>query len=1144
MVKGINYVVELHHKGRSIRPKVVDVDELRLTGEGDVPLTTRLGGITATAVVDGKLDAFLAGVADYRDVALELYFTVGFDAKLNLLFSGVADRGGWEREKTPTGERIQMAFVTALGAAEPVDLNDATTARAYDTMPYGDAITLIARAAGVDIKGSLGDVDLNNFSTVRRVRRDLGDAQETYDAADEVRAVAVLPDGAVAVGCGKYVLLYKGRKWYAGAKLWYDGNAPVPFPRKALHDAAAAGGWTVLALGYHDDKLYGIAGSRKGACAAFSFAPAYGKSYNAVKVTAADLYWWWWDRCEVFSFFTEWRSYNTGEEKVDGFKNLYTVGYPVPDTDKTIGGLIPPKGPASALSEAVAAGATTITVFDINFEFTKVELGDHVEIRGFDSEYAGTVLAVEIITAGAKITVDKRLSYSHGEGAYVWFTHAADWPRPNVKLARPSSVTVDYVNALVEGGTKRFDVGVCYHCGPESGGVNLYRPLVSTNAPEDELEPCFIGLQADPPFVAYKEDEYRTEMPRQFLAYVAGRSGFAPDVAGGWAVKQSRASKYHDQGDVRFYKDGAEVERGDAQGAAIQVGDYLVKEAVVHVGTYYFTALKIQKYAPGRNAFDLVWQSRDAANATSGTEYYLTSEGVKVGDALYFGVRARERIWVDLDNAVCYADVSQVDSYQARGAIAIAVEHHVGDYVDVGDYVRVQGRETAFRVLEFAEIYRDLSDPGAPFGVSKAKWEGILQGGGVCPDYQDYVGPLTVIILYAPDLAGAVSPSTAIRNYFCGKKVAVSKRFSERAAVLAFDVKGKGAAEYPVKYNPATAKVDEAWKFATDKVKGETLSYGGDVPPAFALFKAKNERAVAGTATVLVDGVAFDVEDVTAKRSLPAPWPQYAYVDYAAGDDHDELWIYLDERYGDAEVIAAYDYYPDVEVTAVWEYDGAVYYATSDGYIWRLAGASVGKCAGDDAPIRVAYGDDYVVYFITRRGCLAQFGPKHSGAIEGEFGGDDTNLFKAVAEIARAAMTPLREEGCALHFGRPGAFVARNCTRVADEPVDEFRAVEVSYSGGKVGLGDATAPGETIGSIKAEYIYTPQLAAKVAARAWEELRVARRDLSVAGKTDELYELMQAGYVTFKDKLYRLISAGFDQNEYDARIRSLPAEVYD
>jgi len=175
VVKGINYVVELHHKGRSIRPKVVDVDELRLTGEGDIPLTTRLGGITATAVVDGKLDAFLAGVADYRDVALELYFTVGFDAKLNLLFSGVADRGGWEREKTPTGERIQMAFVTALGAAEPVDLNDATTARAYDTMPYGDAITLIARAAGVDIKGSLGDVDLNNFSTVRRVRRDLGD---------------------------------------------------------------------------------------------------------------------------------------------------------------------------------------------------------------------------------------------------------------------------------------------------------------------------------------------------------------------------------------------------------------------------------------------------------------------------------------------------------------------------------------------------------------------------------------------------------------------------------------------------------------------------------------------------------------------------------------------------------------------------------------------------------------------------------------------------------------------------------------------------------------------------------------------------------------------------------------------------------
>ncbi len=1133
-MEGVKYLLELKAPGRPpIKPTVLGVSQLSLTGEGLVPFTTKLGNFTTTLLLTPELDDVLNAVSDYADLRGQLYdVTRG----KTLLYAGVGDCKGTSKERTARGDVVTLVFCSPLEAQEGVDIVDGD-GDPFDTLPWDVAVEKIRKAAGVPITASFQPLELNGYSVIRRLGRSLGNAKKQDDDADEVRAVAVLPDGAVAVGCGRFVILHKNRKWFAGAEVWYDTQAPVPAHLLELHNAAAAGGWTVLALGYRGAKLYGVAGARKGACVEFSFSPVYDSFYEGIRVKPPDLFWWWWDRCEIFSTFTMWESNNTGEGAVNGLKSLYTVGFPVPKSTKEIGGLVPvhDANRETKIAEDVSAYSKVIKIKN-----WVARVGDYVGIAGGapPAKPESGLKVVEIKEDyWQELTLETPTRYFHNEDDAVYLTPETGWPRPNIKIARPSMFTIGYVNPLVEGGEGRLDIEACHHRGEHAAGLFFYRPVVSDDVTEAVLGPCFIALQADPELLVWTETEYRTEIPRQFLAYPPGRSPFSPDIVNGWAVKQTRPSKYHDQGDVWFYKDGAEVERGDAQGAAIQIDGYLVKEAVVYrPDGYYYATLKIQKYASGRNAFDLVWQSRGPEEAASGTEYYLTSEGVKHDHELYFGVKARERVWVDLDNEVYYANFAQADTPQAKGAVAIAVPHHVGDYVAAGDYLRVQGQERAFRVIETAEIYRKLHAPIGLFWVTGGDWEEELSVVGVCSGHTDFTGALTVIILQAPEFASL----SEIKACFCRKKISISKRYRERATVLAFNLKNNTATEYAVEYNPATPKIDEEANHVLEKIEGEEASYDADAPPAFATFTVRNKNPKPGTAVVRVDGNEFEVEDVTAARALPAPWPQTAYVDYAAGDDNDELLVYLDERYRDAKVVVAYDYHPGVEVTAVWKYQGDIYYATSDGYLWRLDGESVGKGPKGDPPIRVAYGADDV-YFVTRRGCLAQWGRWHSRSVEGEFGGDDVRAAALLGDLARADLTRFREIGGTAYIGpmERKELPAAAFTLLRGKAPIEYRAVKVKYAGGEILLGDPSAA--NVAEVPCGLVYTPQHAKVVAEAVYNAIRRRQHNVELTGLSAFPADVFTSTIVRLPGEkdTYEITGAALDRERFTVTGRRLP-----
>lgn len=1098
----------------------LSISTLDSTGEGIVPYTSRLGALTVKLAWTSELAKAFATVDDYADVTAAL-LDVTDPNNPGCLFFGVGDRKGWSSERRGRGTVTTATFCSEFEAQGDVTVEDTggdreayAGGRPFDTIPWTDAVALIAKTTHAKVVASFPELVLNGYSVVRRVTPRL--IGRTGTDAGKARAVAALPGGAVAVGCGSYVLLFKDGAWYPGVHIFYRTTG------HAYDREVTAGGWSVVALGYRagTGHVHGLIGTPNGVVGRFSFAPAYAGPLQHQPITGADCFRWFWDHVDIQSYFTQWRSYN-GAGQPEAFKDTYAIGYPILESDKDAGGLSIAARSSLLFADYAPAGSST---FRLTLA-SAVAAEDRLEAGGSNAEFLGRVVRVQRFSSYQAVTTDRPASLPHAKNTAAYVYAARTWPTANICLPRPMALGVTHVDPSRRGGNPILPVQVVAHRGPGGGDMGWWRPVVSEDAPEGETDPGYIALQADPALVL-EGDRYFTDTPRQFWAVVPGACPFPPDVANQHEYRQERTGTTADQGRVTLYKNGTARTNGHAAGAMVTAGDYLLREAMASkqdgVGAFYYTRLELLKWNANANKYELLWRSREDDDATTGIEYYVTSGILDDGAALYVGVRSRERRWVQLDAQVLWASFAQTDAPGSRGAVSVALRHHVGEELDDGMWLRFHAGGEAFLALEVSEVRRALS------------------GTGTCPCGSGFHGALTVVSMAGPQFASAED----IRTYFCATKPWVARSWTEKTGVLRYDKATKAVTYHPVKYNPATPKMDEAASFLDERTYGETMRNPDMATPSFAVFKAENKRVAAGTVAVYVDGVAFTVTDVTDDYQLPAPTRGVACVNYRAGDAEDELWVYLPAEYERADVVVAYDYHPLARVTAVWPWRGAVYYATDDGYLWQWAATpvNVGRTPTGDHPVAVTVGTDRV-WFITARGCLAQHARAHSGAIEGDFGGVATRPFELLANVAAAAEVRIKEAGGAYYIGpvlKPVVLDGVSYLTIRDTMPIEYRAVRLTYSGGEVFVGDESAPSEAVARVSRPLIYTPHHAMVVADAMLAAIRRRRDVVEVTGVTDRPQDVLLAAYIQ-PDKggdLFEVIGARIDKNRFTVNARRL------
>lgn len=345
---------------------------------------------------------------------------------------------------------------------------------------------------------------------------------------------------------------------------------------------------------------------------------------------------------------------------------------------------------------------------------------------------------------------------------------------------------------------------------------------------------------------------------------------------------------------------------------------------------------------------------------------------------------------------------------------------------------------------------------------------------------------------------------------FCGRYVWFERRRIERPCLFYYDTNAGTFTinemtldtEYPKEVSERQEREREGTKgVELDEVDTDWI-YG----PVYRLpdndVDLSSVRAWFGTRELTV-------EDLTGE-DIPKPPEGTIYISDYKGPDANEIWVYSLDK-----ITCSYDYYPDIELSAVFVYDNIVYVAGSDGFIYD---SSFTPIVYSTEKIVDVYEDDDV-YFTTENGLFGVFN-KTPPAVAEDFGGDITAV-TALGDLTRQSITTLFEYGGKFYFGTDtlddDATWALN-TINAD---DSMPPVAVEVDG--VRAGDVKAL-DVIDTFNAPYT---RLNEQIAEAIYEKAR-DRRIVILTGAAEEPYHVI--GVVSSRGTTYRILSLNINKNE--------------